>query len=59
MLPKELMLEWGSCVLHNCPFYSIVVIEDTKKPEPPKEVRVKKSFYELSKSWHPLDLTGA
>jgi hypothetical protein len=59
MLPKELMLEWGDCViLHNRPFYSTTVIED-KKPEPPKEVRVKKSFYELSKSWHPLDLTGA
>ncbi len=53
------MLEWGDCViLHNRPFYSTTVIED-KKPEPPKEVRVKKSFYELSKSWHPLDLTGA
>jgi len=48
---QQLIHEWGDCViLHNRPFYSVEVIEDTKKPVTPKETRVVRSFYDLSKS---------
>jgi hypothetical protein len=57
---QELMHEWAGVELHNRPFYSVEVIEDTKQPVPPKETRVVRSFYDLSKSaafWTHHDFT--